>query len=78
MTMRQQFFFPVHKSHRVRLHRLYSYVTFRRSIPLRFSKCRYATSDTMLSKAFPIPNSNAIPVNVGIQIPVLYSTNAIP
>ena len=30
----------------------------------------YATSDTRLSNAFPMPNSNAIPVSVGVHTPV--------
>ena len=34
-------------------------------------------NDTMLSNAFPIPNKSAIPVNVGTQILVIYSMNAI-
>ena len=38
----------------------------------------YAHRETMLSKAFPIPNNKAIPVSVGTQIPVAYKIKAMP
>ena len=38
----------------------------------------YTPNDTILSKALPTPNSKAIPVRVGTQIPVKYNTNAVP
>ena len=42
------------------------------------SRYTYATSDTILSNALPIPNINAIPINVGCQTLVTYKIKAIP
>ena len=38
----------------------------------------YATSDTTLSNALPIPNIKAIPVSVGVHTFVAYRMNAMP
>ena len=47
------------------------YLGFRMLIFSFFSKNRYAISETMLSKALPMPNSKAIPVRVGVQMLVI-------
>ena len=36
-----------------------------------FKRNAYATRDTTLSNAFPIPNSNAIPISDGVHAPVI-------
>lgn len=37
-----------------------------------------APPETMLSKALPIPNKIAIPINVGVHVPQRYKMNAVP
>ena len=44
-----------------------SILGFRMLIFSFFSRKRYATRDTILSNALPIPNNKAIPVSVGFQ-----------
>jgi hypothetical protein len=54
------------------------HTTFKTFIFSFFSKNAKATSETTLSKALPIPKSNAIPMSDGVHTPVKYKTNAIP
>ena len=56
----------------------YFYLTFKMLIFLFKSRYMYATRDTMLSKAFPIPNSKAIPIKEGVHTFVRYRMKAMP
>lgn len=43
-----------------------------------FNKKAYAPPDTILSKAFPKPKSNAMPIKVGFHTPARYKIKATP
>ena len=46
---------------------IFAYCTLSMLIFSFFSRNAYATKDTMLSKAFPMPKRSAIPVSVGVH-----------
>ena len=51
---------------------LFGYLsTFKILIFSFFKRNAYATRDTTLSNAFPMPNSNAIPISDGVHTPVM-------
>ena len=51
---------------------LFSYLsTFKILIFSFFKRNAYATRDTTLSNAFPMPNSNAMPMSDGVHTPVI-------
>lgn len=57
---------------------LVSYSTSRIFIFSFLSKNQYAARDTTVSKALPIPNSNAMPINEGAHTPTCHKMNAVP